>query len=155
MRQPTSDDAGRGDAGRGDAGNALVEFTFLAVLLLVPLVHVVTAVFTVQKAAFAVTAATREAGRAFVTTTDGDPDARAAAAASLALRDQGLTLPSGALHLTCEGACGTPGTTVRVALDYTVVLPLVPRALGGHPLGGILVRGRHVEIVDEFRPALP
>lgn len=138
-----------------DAGSALIEFTFLSVLLLVPLAYIVMAVFTVQKAAFAVTAATREAGRAFVTTTDGDPDARAAAAAALAMRDQGLSLPAGALHLTCDGACGSPGSTVRVALDYTVVLPLVPRALGGHSLGGIVVRGRHAEIVDEFRPALP
>ncbi len=132
-----------------------MEFTFLAVLLLVPLAYVVVAAFTVQKAAFAVTAATREAGRAFVTTTEGDPDARAHAAAALAMGDQGLALPSGALGVSCDADCRAPGSAVRVALDYTVVLPLLPRSLGGHPIGGIAVHGRHVEVIDEFRAPLP
>ena len=138
---------------RTDDGAAMVEFTFLAVLLLVPLAYVVVAAFTVQRAAFAVTAATREAGRAFVTTpAGGDPDARAAAAAALALRDQGLTLVPGTLAISCEAApCLTPGARVRVALDYTVELPLLPRALAGQPLGGIVVRGRHAQVVDEYR----
>ncbi|MEP6462093.1 MAG: hypothetical protein ABJC62_01465 [Frankiaceae bacterium] len=139
---------------RNDRGSALIEFTFLSVLMLVPLAYLVLAVFSVQRAAFAVTAATRDAGRAFVTTTDGDPTARAQAAATLALRDQGLSLPAGALRITCETDCRTPGSAVYVALDYIVVLPVVPPALGGHSLGGIAVRGRHTELIDEFRPAL-
>ena len=49
---------------RGEAGSALVEVTWLSILLLVPLVYVVLAVFEVQRAAFAVDAATRAAGRA-------------------------------------------------------------------------------------------
>lgn len=138
-----------------DRGSALIEFTFLSVLLLVPLAYLVLAVFSVQRAAFAVTAATREAGRAYVTTTDGDPAARAQAAAALALRDQGLELPPGGLRISCQSDCLSPGSAVYVALDYTVVLPMVPRALGGHSLGGIPVRGRHAELIDEFRPELP
>lgn len=139
----------------GEQGNALIEFTVLSVLLLVPLAYLVLGVFSVQRAAFGVTAATREAGRAYVTTTTGDPVARAQAAAALALRDQGLTLSAGAVRIRCETDCRTPGTAVHVALDYTVVLPVVPQALGGHSLGGIPVRGRHTELIDEFRPALP
>jgi Flp pilus assembly protein TadG len=135
-------------------GSALIEFTLLSVLLLVPLAYLVLAVFSVQRAAFGVTAATREAGRAYVTTTDGDPTVRAQAAAALALRDQGLILPAGALRISCETDCRTAGTAVHVALDYTVVLPVVPRALGGHSLGGIPVRGRHTQLIDEFRPEL-
>lgn len=138
-----------------ERGSALIEFTFLSVLLLVPLVYLVLAVFSVQRAAFAVTAATREAGRAFVTTSEGDPMERAQAAAALALRDQGLTLPRGAVRISCQTDCRTPGTAVYVAVDYTVVLPVVPRAIGGSSLGGIPVRGRHTELIDEFRPALP
>lgn len=130
----------------------MVEFVFLGVLLLVPLAYIIVAALTVQKSAFGVTAATREAGRAFVTTTDGDPTARAQAAAALAMRDQGLDLPAGALQVTCDGDCLAPGARVHVSLDYSVDLPLLPRALAGHPVGSIVVHGRHTEIVDEFKP---
>lgn len=57
--------------------------------------------------------------------------------------------------MSCDGDCTSPGTAVHMSLDYTVALPMVPRALGGHPIGGMAVRGRHTEWVDEFRPALP
>ena len=46
---------------RTERGTALVEVTWLAVLLLVPLVYLVLAVFDVQRSAFAVNAATRAA----------------------------------------------------------------------------------------------
>jgi Flp pilus assembly protein TadG len=48
---------------RSERGSALVEVTWLPILLLVPLLYVVLAVFEVQRAAFAVNAATRAAGR--------------------------------------------------------------------------------------------
>ncbi len=50
---------------RDEAGNAIVEFTWLGILLLVPLVYILLAVFDVQRGAFAVTTASRAAGRAF------------------------------------------------------------------------------------------
>jgi len=138
---------------QAERGAAMVEFTFLAVLLLVPLAYIVVAAFTVQKAAFAVTAATREAGRAFVTADSAaTADGRARAAADLAMRDQGLALPDGALRITCGGGeCLTPGTAVTVDLEYAVSLPLVPHALGGRPLASIRVHGHHVEVVDPYR----
>ena len=139
---------------RGDEGNALIEFPFLGVLLLIPLAYVILAALTVQKAAFAVTAATREAGRAYVTTTTGDPAARAEAAARLAMRDQGLDLPAGALRIDCDGECGSPGTTVRVGLDYVAALPFVPRILGT-PSAGVAVHARHAQVVDTYREPLP
>lgn len=137
----------------GEEGAAMVEFTFLAVLLLVPLAYIVVAAFTVQKAAFAVTAATREAGRAFVTADAvADADGRARAAAAVAMRDQGLTMPAGALRISCGGGeCLTPGRAVTVDLEYAVALPLVPHALGGRPLAAIRVHGHHVEVVDTYR----
>lgn len=52
-------------AARCDDGNALVELTYLAVLVMVPLVYVLLSVFQVQRAAFGVTEATRQAARAF------------------------------------------------------------------------------------------
>ena len=54
---------------RDDDGNALVEFTVLSLLLLVPLVYVLLGVFQVQRAAFGVTEAARQAGRAFAART--------------------------------------------------------------------------------------
>ncbi len=130
----------------------MVEFTLLAVLLLVPLAYIVVAAFTVQKAAFAVTAATRQAGRAFVTAeTAGEADGRARVAAELAMRDQGLSLAGSALQISCRGECLVPGNTVRVELEYAVALPLVPRALGGRPLAAIRVHGIHAEMVDQWR----
>lgn len=44
----------------------MVEFTLLAVVLVVPLAYLVLALFEVQRAAFATSAAAREAGRVFV-----------------------------------------------------------------------------------------
>ncbi|MBC7374911.1 MAG: pilus assembly protein [Frankiales bacterium] len=141
MRRPTGDD-----------GNALVEFSYLAVLLMVPLVYVLLTVFQVQRAAFGVTEAARQAGRAYVTAADGAQGAaRARAAAELALRDQGLELcptclapPAGEL---------VPGGTVSVRVEHRVVLPLVGGLFRGAVPPSIPVRATHVEVVDRFRPA--
>lgn len=49
---------------RRDEGRAIVEFIFVGVLLLVPLIYLVIAIARVQAAAFSVSTAAREAGRA-------------------------------------------------------------------------------------------
>ena len=51
-----------------ERGSAIVEFHFLGLLLLVPLVYVLLAVLDVQRASYGVTQAAREAGRIFVAT---------------------------------------------------------------------------------------
>ena len=50
---------------RGEVGSALVEVTWLAILLLVPLLWIVVSVFEVQRGAFGVEGAARAAGRAY------------------------------------------------------------------------------------------
>lgn len=147
---------GRGRASRDERGNALVEFSWLAILLLVPLVYLVLTVFQVQRAAYGVTAASREAGRAYVTTqSGGDPDARAFAAARLAAADQGIELSRGEVRVSCTGQpCLRPGGTVRVRVDTRVLLPYLPRVLFGHAPASIAVHGRHVEVVDRYRDRL-
>lgn len=134
-----------------ERGSALVEFSYLGVLLLVPLVYLVMTVFAVQKAAFAVTTATREAGRAFVKDgATGDARGRAELAATLALADQGLDLAPGQLVIACEAdPCLTAGATVHVRLDLAVPLPFVPSLLGNRA-ASIAVHGRHEEVVDCF-----
>ena len=52
-------------------GSALVEFVFLAVLMLVPIVYLIVALGRIQAGALAVEQGAREAGRAFVTAPDG------------------------------------------------------------------------------------
>ena len=136
----------------GDGGNALVEFTYLAVLLMVPLVYILITVFQVQRAAFGVTEAARQAGRAYVTTTDGDPSLRAQAAADLALRDQipdvgpaAVSYPGGAPDLV-------PGEIVTVQVQHDVTLPILG-GLFGEVEPTIPVTATHLEVVDAFREA--
>lgn len=129
----------RGERGRGERGSALVEFSWLGILLLVPVVWIVLSVFEVQRGAFAVTAAARAAGRAYaLADTDASGADRAARAARLALDDQGLDGAPLTVDVSCTPyphAChaGTSVVTVRVATK--VSLPWLPGWLGlGEPV---------------------
>ena len=137
----------------GDDGNALLEFVYLAVLLMVPLVYVLLAVFQVQSAAFGVTEAARQAGRAYARADDPATGAAVAAeAARLALRDQGITW-TGTPELCGGSGCSLePGSTVRTAVRHTVQLPFIG-GLFGEGRGGIPVTGVHTEVVDRFKVA--
>jgi Flp pilus assembly protein TadG len=146
-----------GEGGTADGGNAIVEFVFLAVLLLIPLVYVLLTVFQVQRAAYAANAATREAGRAFATSdSDAEGYARAYAAAAVALADHGMTLAAGQPEIGCSAQpCLTPGAALDVSLDTEVPLPFLPRVLDGRAPASIGVSARHVAYVDEYRRAGP
>ena len=137
MSRPRSRAVPRGEvAGRtqDQRGTALVEVTWLSILLLVPLLYVVLAVFDVQRAAFALSGAARSAGRAYVLAPDeASAMQRARAAAAVALADQDLELARLELAVSCEprpSDCLAPGSVVQVDLRYPVALPLVPTALG-------------------------
>jgi Flp pilus assembly protein TadG len=120
---------------RGEHGSALVELTWLGVLLLVPMLWIVVSVFEVQKGAFGVSGAARAAGRAYaLAPDDAQGRARAEQAARQALADQGLAGAPLTVTVTCTPyphACrqGTSVVTVRVA--SRVDLPLLPDVLGG------------------------
>jgi hypothetical protein len=135
---------------RGDDGNAILEFSFLGVLLLVPLVYVILIVLDIQKSAYAVTAATREAGRVFVAEgAHGAAYDHAFAAARIAMRDQGLDLAPGQLVITCQFTdCDTAGGEIHVRIDRDVALPLLPSF--GQSTPSIAVHGKHDEVVDCF-----
>lgn len=138
---------------RDESGTALVEVTWLAILLLVPLVYLVLAVYDVQRHAFATTAAARAAGRAFVLAPDVAQGSTAArAAAEVALLDQGVDAGAVDLRLTCRpaGHCLAPGSVVRVDVRSQVRLPLVPSALGGGA-PSIRVDARHTVPYGTFR----
>src|SRR3954467_11328449 len=105
-----------GQGGHGERGSAVVEFSWLAVLLLVPLMYVMLGVFDVQRASYGATAATRAAGRAFIIVPAGlsedDARARAFEAARIAMADQGMELSPSQLAISCNPACLEPGSTV-------------------------------------------
>ncbi len=120
---------------RDERGTALIEFIWLGILLLVPLVYILLSVFEVQRGAFGVTAAARAAGRAYVL---ADDDARgkadALAVARVALEDQGLGDTPFDLGVSCTPQprnCHTAGSTITVTINSKVQLPLLPSVLGG------------------------
>ena len=120
--------------GRDERGSALVELTWLGILLLIPLLWIVVSVFQVQRGAFAVSGAARAAGRAYaLAPTDAEGRARAEAAARQALDDQGVHDAPIEVRISCtpypaDCHSGTSIITVRVA--SRVDLPLMPDFLG-------------------------
>ena len=142
---------------RDESGTALVEFVWLAILLLVPLLYIVLAAFDTQRAAYAASAAARSAGRAFVTAPDqASGYARAEAAVRLAYRDQKLdTVPR--VRISCRPDprnCLSPGSVVRAEVYSSVSLPLMPSALGSNT-PTIRVDSEHEAPYGTFREARP
>ncbi|MCM0614761.1 hypothetical protein HAV21_02190 [Paenarthrobacter sp. MSM-2-10-13] len=109
-------------------GSAVVEFTFLALLLMVPVVYFVVTVGQVQGGSFAVVGAADQAAKVFVTQSD-PAMARIAAERSvlLALKDYGYSPELASVAIECDRAvCSSAGTTVTVTVSLDVSLPLMP-----------------------------
>ena len=146
-----------------DGGSAIVEFLGLGLALLLPLLYVLVTLFTVQRAVFAVSAAAREAGRAFATAGSTDLGReRAGQAAALVLADQtGGTQPGPEVTFVPAGAgCGAaavaprliPGSSYTVCVRQSVPLPFADRGLLRRVSGGVTVTGRYGLVVDRFAP---
>lgn len=136
---------------RVDDGRAIVEFVFLGVLLLVPLVYLVLVVARVQAAAFSVSVASREAGRAFTTAaTDAEGYARAEAAAEISFEDYGFA-DVGSVAIACDGVpCLRPDGRVTSQATAVVRLPLLPDFLAAALPTSVPVSATHVAVVDRF-----
>jgi Flp pilus assembly protein TadG len=135
-----------------DAGSAVVEFVWLTVLLIVPLVYLVLAGMSVQRAAFAETDAARDAARAYATAgSDAEGERRAEAAVAIALHDQGVAWTATGRVVQC-GACEyAAGSEFEVDLQTKVALPFVPSWLCGQRcVAGISVSAHHRETLDCF-----
>jgi hypothetical protein len=143
---------------RDERGTAIVEFVWLGILLLVPLLYIVLAVFDTQRTAYAASAAARSASRAFVTSPDQTTAyARAEAAARLAFGDQGIDAADFTLVITCRpdpDRCLTPGSVVAAEVHSAADLPLMPTALGGNT-PRIAVEAIHRSPYGTFREARP
>lgn len=168
--------ARRDPAGRDrQAGTAVIEFVVGAVILLLPLLYLLLTVFLLQRAAFGVAEAAREAGRAFVLAPSAPMgDALASAAADIAMHDQGLPDPAEVAFVApaqrcparASGPAARGGVTSGLAAGllpgarYAVcVLEDVPLPFDAHGVfhallpASIWVVGRYVLVVDRFRPA--
>lgn len=134
---------------RAERGSAIVEFHFLGILLLVPLVYIMLAVLDVQRTAYGVTQAAREAGRIYVATGN---EYAARAAATVALADHDIE-PSGVeLTVQCDAdPCYQPGGEITVTVQSSVPLPLVPDVLAGVANVRIPVSATHVAVVDTYQ----
>ena len=122
--------------GRDERGSALVEVSWLGILLLLPVLWIVMSVFQVQRGAFGVTAAARAAARAYALAPDDASGlVRARTAARVALDDQGVHGVTPDVRVTCTpypGDCHQGTSVITVSVHSRVVLPMMPSALGGN-----------------------
>lgn len=141
----------RGAPADAQAGSALIEFVFLAVLMMVPLFYLVMVLARLQAGAYGVSAAAREAGRAYVTAeVPAQAPARARSAAGLAFADQGFG-QEGRIEIRCdETPCQRPGGRVRITASVSVPMPLVPAFFSGIVQTQVPVSATHVVTVDRF-----
>ena len=122
--RPSSPDA----ADRRERGSAVVEFTFLSLLLMVPLVYFIITMGQLQGGSFAVVGAADQAAKVFVAQPD-PAGGRAAAeqAVLVALADHGHPAANARIETSCAPAdCMAPGSAVTVTVHLTVPLPFVP-----------------------------
>jgi hypothetical protein len=111
-----------------EQGSAVVEFIFLSLLLMVPLVYFIITVGQIQGGSFAVVGAADQAAKVYVAQPD-PASGRAAAeqAVLLALADYGQPAENASMDTRCEPAdCLAPGSAVTVTVKLTVPLPFVP-----------------------------
>lgn len=136
-------------------GTSLVEFSWIALILLVPLVFVVSAVFQVQAAAYGVTAATRAGTRAYTLSPDpGTGEARAWAAAQQAMADQGWSLNDSRVEykgIRCVDGCLEPGSAAELTIEANVPLPFLPGWMTGGANLAIPVSSTHRTPYGEYR----
>jgi Flp pilus assembly protein TadG len=143
----------------GERASAVIEFIFVAVLVLVPLIYLVIAVAVVQRARLATTNAARDVGRAIATAATAEQaQIRAQAALRVALDGQGLRPDEVELRFVDAGADCRAGSIITPSLAPASVfavcvirhqpLPAVPTVLSG---SGVTVIGRYLLHVDDFR----
>jgi hypothetical protein len=139
----------------------MIEFVGLSVLLLIPFVYLFLSVFSVQRSAFAVTQAAREAGRAYATApSEVEGERRARLAAALAFDDQGVGEAAQVRFAPVGADCGAldpgdgagtlvPGARFTVCVRAEAALPGTGELFGG--ITDVTVNGQFVVVVDAYR----
>jgi hypothetical protein len=119
-----------------EEGSALVELSWLGILLVLPVLWIVMSVFEVQRGAFGVSGAARAAARAYALAPDDATGmARAREVARVALADQGLRSGPLDVQVSCRPFpqdCHQGTSVITVSIHSRVDLPMMPQALGGN-----------------------
>jgi Flp pilus assembly protein TadG len=154
----------RGGSATSEQGTAIIEFVFVAVIVMVPLVYAIAAVATAQRSLLAVRDAAREAGRAFATTDEAATAeltvqralARVTAAVRISLHNQGFADDTAVRFVPAGAGCDTtpitpvlaPGAEFTICVRRRTDLPGIPSILSGR---GVTTTGRYVVHVDDYR----
>jgi hypothetical protein len=145
-----------------ERGAAVVELLVVFLTLLLPLVYVMVVMADVQRALLATSSAAREAGRVYVTGSDGaDAERRAGVAYREVLATYGMRAgdPRAGMRLQvgCQAGTGSgcagrfgPGAEVRVVVTYRVPVARLP-FLGAVAGPGLTVGATHHTRVDRYR----
>ncbi|MER2135067.1 MAG: hypothetical protein ABS910_10375 [Arthrobacter sp.] len=137
-------------SGEEEDGSAAVEFVFLGVLLLIPLIYLIIAAGQVQGAAYAMVGAADHAAKVYAAAPPGaSPGEQATAAAELALADFGFDPRALELRISCSPECGVPGSTVTVTAAMNVPLPIVG-LVPGLDLAPVRVDSTSMQTVERF-----
>jgi hypothetical protein len=136
----------------GEEGSAVVEFTFLALLLMVPVAYLVVTIGQIQGGSFAVVGAADQAAKVYVMQDDHQSATAAAETAALiALADHGHTATQATITIRCDREdCLSAGTAVTATVDLRVPLPLLPFP-DAFRLDAAQVSGTATQIVGRFR----
>ena len=135
-----------------ERGNAVVEFTFLALLLMVPLVYFIITMGQIQGGSFAVVGAADQGAKVYI----AQPDAATAQAAAeqavvIALADFGHPREAARVETSCNPAdCQAAGSTVTVTVSLTVPLPFLPFS-DDFRLSASEVEASSTQIVGRYR----
>lgn len=130
----------------------MVEFTFLALLLMVPLVYFIITMSQIQGGSFAVVGAADQAAKVYI----AQPDAATAQAAAeqavaIALADFGHQPEQARVATFCSPAdCQAAGSTITVTVSLTVPLPFLPFD-GDFRLSASEVEASSTQLVGRFR----
>ncbi|MFB0833299.1 hypothetical protein ACX8Z9_00075 [Arthrobacter halodurans] len=114
-----------------ERGSAVVEFVFLGVVLLIPVVYLIITASQLQAASYAAVGAADHAAKVFVAArSEGAGSASARDAVERAVGNMGLGAGSATMEYRCSGPCLDPGTTVTVRVSVAIGLPLMPPGMG-------------------------
>ena len=143
---------GRAAAQEPERGSAVVEFTFLALLLMVPLVYFIMTMSQVQGGSFAVVGAADQAAKVYVAQPDpSTAQAAAEQAVSIALADFGHEPGKASVATACSPSdCQAAGTAVTVTVRLSVALPFLP-FYDEFRLNATEVEASSTQLVGRFR----
>lgn len=106
----------------------MIEFIFLVVLLMVPMLYLVMGAAQLQTATYAAVGAADHGAKVFVTAeSEAQAGDRVADAVNRAAANMGIDRSRVDFSYGCNAACLSPGSTVTVRVSIDTVLPLLPQ----------------------------